>query len=269
MLAQVAVAVVLHKGGIVRPAGIGRVEGQMVVVVLQRPADKTPGLVLAADVFDLVQRRQDVPERDVDLDLVIGNDQGAVVRDIVYGVGADRVLAGDLIDGLRQIRFDIRLVLARMDNAVLHAVLDERAQGVFEHLVVADRQHVALLLGLGPGVVRGDEGVFRRHQRGAAAQKEQKQGEKDGQKSSFQAGPSLQLVARAAEALAQHLMGRQEDDERVGVDLADDGLELGQLALTHGRHEDRPRLARCRQGRSRRGRAGSRSAWRPAGSARR
>ena len=39
-------------------------------------------------------------------------------------------------------------------------------------------------------------------------------------------------------------MGRQEDDERVGVDLADDGLELGQLALTHGRHEDRPRLAR-------------------------
>ena len=47
----------------------------MVVVVLQRPADKTPGLGLAADVFDLVQRRQDIPERDVDLDLVIGDDQ--------------------------------------------------------------------------------------------------------------------------------------------------------------------------------------------------
>ena len=67
----------------------------MVVVVLQRPADKTPGLGLAADVFDLVQRRQDIPERNIDLDLVIGDDQGAVVRDIVDGVGADRILAAD------------------------------------------------------------------------------------------------------------------------------------------------------------------------------
>ena len=157
-------AVILHKRRIVGLARIGRVERQMVVVILQRLTQQTLCLRLAADIFDLVQRRAHIAERDIDPDLIIGDDQRTVVRDIVDGVRADRILARKLVHGGGKILLDVAGILARMDHAMLHAVLHERPQGVLERLIIANRQHVALRLGLCARVVRGHKGVGGRDQ---------------------------------------------------------------------------------------------------------
>ena len=192
-LLQMRAAVILHKRRIVGLARIGRVERQMVVVILQRLTQQTLCLRLAADIFDLVQRRAHIAERDIDPDLVIGDDQRTVVRDIVDGVRADRILARKLVHGGGKILLDVAGILARMDHAMLHAVLHERPQGVLERLIIANRQHVALRLGLCARVVRGHKGVGGRDQPAAPAQGCQQQSKRSRHHPAFQSSPSLPL----------------------------------------------------------------------------
>ena len=188
------VAVLLHERLIVGLARIGRVERQMIVVIFQCAAQQTVCLRFAAHIFDFVQRREHVAERDIDFDLIIGDDERAVVRDIVDGVGADRVLTRDLVDSIRKILLHIAGILVRMDHTVLHAVLHKRPQRVFERFVVIDRQHVALLLGLRVRVMRGHERIGGRNQSAASAQgREQQQRKQARYQPALQSSPSLPL----------------------------------------------------------------------------
>lgn len=187
------VAVVLHERLIIRIARISCIERQMIVVIFQCPAEQTVRLRLTAYILDFIKRRTHIAERDVDFDLVIGNDQCAVVRDIVDGIGADRILTRNLIDGGRKILFHIAGILIRMDHAMLHAVLHKRPQRVFERFIVAYCQHIALRLGLCTRVMRGHKCIGGRNQPAAPAQGCQQQSKQAYYHPAFQSSPSLVL----------------------------------------------------------------------------
>ena len=119
------------------------------------------------------------PEGDAHADLVVVDDERAVVGHVVHGVGPKGLRLGHLVGRLGQIALQVALVVDGPDGALGLPGLHQIQNGLLELGVVLHRHGVGLLhTGGGAGVGRHRQVMLRRQGAGAEGA-EQKDGKPD------------------------------------------------------------------------------------------
>ena len=125
-------------------------------------------LCLPAHIGNIGQRRLCLAKGDVDVNFIVGDNERALVRHVVYRISARRILARDGVSRRRQVLLQrLPRVLLHPDHAVFHAAAHKIADRAPEPCVIADTDDIRVhLLALGLAV-RRDAGIARRNKAAA------------------------------------------------------------------------------------------------------